>query len=227
LNSAILSFTPSTHALLFNQISDLIIKKQKERLENGEPPPSSTPLPPLRLREVLLDRISGSLVLSVFLDRGYLESSNLSLPVFWDALTEDPPPADASVDLDDCLMIHHWLLESEAVSLIPDGTEIQVSSPGAEPFLRSVEDFVSSVGLILSVKCWEKQNGRDKFVMMLDAVNQDEGGEFILLKEGSHQPKLYLNQIAKAQALSFHPLSLSKSKQSGPGKTKAKKLKKS
>lgn len=115
--------------------------------------------------------------------------------------------AGEPITIDECSEIHHKILDSESLNYFPQNVEIQVSSRGAEPFIRKTAEFEQTLGIMLSVETWESVENRSKYVMVCTGLN--EAKDCVMLKEGSKVYSIPLLSIKYAQALYFHPGSTS------------------
>lgn len=133
----------------------------------------------IRVREWRFSQEGGALVVQIFLDKG---------------------PKSGEIDLDDCLLVHHWLFECGALDVFSDDLGFEISSAGTEPYLRDPEDFEPFLGKRVCVDTWAKQEGRGRYVMDLEAVEREDGGRLVL-KEGPHRFAVPFSNIKSAQGI--------------------------
>ena len=189
-----------------------ILQKLRKSLEELKllPQAQEAGLAPFRVRDWWLILQDGRGCLEIYLDKGYSPKNP----------TEGVQPgevADGAILLDQCQVVHEHLLSTDALSEFDDEIAIQVGSPGLEPPLRDLVDFVASVGIMVDVTTWSKESGREKFVMILSEVKEREGAPLLVLKEGPHVFDIPLANVKFALALPEHPFSLGK-----PAKSKSK-----
>ncbi|NBO38888.1 hypothetical protein EBU99_09925 [bacterium] len=117
------------------------------------------------------------------------------------------PTPDQAVTLDECLPLHHFLLEDGCLDAFDDEVGVRVGSLGMEPPLRTLEHFQSAKGQVVSLKTWTKRQGRDRFVMFLDDVVADVASPSLRLREGTEVTEVPLSAVKFAQALLEQPKS--------------------
>lgn len=110
------------------------------------------------------------------------------------------------ISLDECMEVHRHFLDSDALDAFEDDIAVQIGSAGMEPPLREKADFDAAVGYPVELKTWTKQNGRDKFVMILKEVKDVEGSPTAVLAEGPHAYEIPLSNCKFVKALPEHPL---------------------
>lgn len=183
----------------------------------------------MRIREWSLIIDEGQLCLEIFLDKGY-PNPVPAAPANRETV-RSPIAAETRITLDECLEVHHWLLETPVLARFSDAVSVQVGSPGPEPALRDEQDFVASIGLMVAIQTWTKIENRDKFVMILDGVTRANESSVAVLKEGPHLFEVPLSSVKSAKAMPDHPATkppklLKKTKaKSGHGRSPAKKSK--
>ena len=82
---------------------------------------------------------------------------------------------DGGVNLDDCSLVSRGIEEVlDAEDFIPSRYVLEVSSPGIERQLYSLEDFVKFAGRLAKVKLKTEIDGQKTFVGIINGVNGDE-----------------------------------------------------
>ena len=117
------------------------------------------------------------------------------------------PPPNEAVTLDECLKLHHFLLEDGCLDRFDDEVGVRVGSLGIEPPLRSLSHFQTARGQVVTLKTWTKRQGRDRFTVFLDDVITDDTSPMLRLKDGSETFELPLAAVKFAQALLEQPKS--------------------
>ena len=136
-----------------------------------------------------------------------IELGNVTAQIFLDK-DPSPPLGHPSINIDTCVTIHRAFEEKNIFKkFFRDDVAIEMSSPGAEPALRSLEDFQQAKGVIVSIETWPEFASRKKYVMLLGEVDCSGPEPLVVLAEGSAFYRVPLASVKKAQALVFHPLS--------------------
>lgn len=82
---------------------------------------------------------------------------------------------DGGVDIDDCVAVSHQLTGLlDVEDPIAGHYDLEVSSPGLDRPLFTIEQFNKFIGEMVKIRLYEKHNGRKRFVGVLHAVNDDE-----------------------------------------------------
>lgn len=82
---------------------------------------------------------------------------------------------DGGVDIDDCVAVSHQLTGLlDVEDPIAGHYDLEVSSPGLDRPLFTIEQFNKFIGETVKIRLYEKHNGRKRFVGVLHAVNDDE-----------------------------------------------------
>ncbi len=82
---------------------------------------------------------------------------------------------DGGIDVDDCVAVSHQLTGIlDVEDPISGHYDLEVSSPGLDRPLFTIEQYKKFIGETVKVKLYEKQNGRKRFVGVLHAVNDEE-----------------------------------------------------
>jgi ribosome maturation factor RimP len=115
------------------------------------------------------------------------------------------PAPELAVSLDECLPLHHYLLESGALDGFDDNVGVRVGSLGIEPPLRTLAHFEAAKGHFVTLKTWTKRQGRDRFTSLLDDVKADVSTPSLLLREGTEVIEVPLSAVKFAQALLEKP----------------------
>ena len=183
-----------------------ILRKLRKSLEDLKPTPAAIEagLSSFRVRDWWLILQEGRGCLEIYLDKGYSPASA-------EKGVQPGEFADGAITLDQCQVVHEHLLATDALSEFDDEISVQVGSPGIDPPLRDLADFVSSIGLAIDLKTWQPVGGREKFVMVLSDVQNRETSPVLLLKEGPHTFEIAQENVKFALALPDHPLSPGKS----------------
>jgi ribosome maturation factor RimP len=159
----------------------------------------------VRIRDWTFVRMGGTTCVQIFLDKG---------------------AADPTVNLDECMAVHRWLLDhSDALNCFSDEVSVEVGSPGSEPPLCDPEDYEHALGEMLRLETWTKVNNRDKYVMLLERLEMREDERIVILSEGPHHFEIPLSQVKRAVALLGHPsspamLAAAAAKKENSGKSK-------
>ena len=117
------------------------------------------------------------------------------------------PAPEQAVTLDECLPLHHFLLEDGCLDSFDDEVGVRVGSLGMEPPLRTLEHFRSAKGQLVTLKTWTKRQGRDRFNLFLDDVLTDDTSPSLRLKDGTEFFEVPLAAVKFAQALLEQPKS--------------------
>ena len=79
------------------------------------------------------------------------------------------------IDVDDCVAVSHQLTGVlEVEDPISGQYNLEVSSPGLDRPLFTLEHYKQFVGEIIKIKLFEKYNGRKNFIGVLNAVHDEE-----------------------------------------------------
>ena len=101
------------------------------------------------------------------------------------------------VTMEDCLKIHEALAPIlELKDPIPRKYILEISSPGIDRTLKTVEHFKQSIGETVQIKLFEATAGQKKHMGQLVAAT-DEGLELLL--ENQEQVGVAYQKVAKAQ----------------------------
>ena len=101
------------------------------------------------------------------------------------------------VSLDDCELIHR-AIDGPMDELDPtEGApyNLNVSSPGLDRPLKSLNDYKRKLGEKVEVSLYAPVEGKKKYIAVLDEATEEE----ITLKEGEKTIKIQLKQIAAAK----------------------------
>lgn len=120
--------------------------------------------------------------------------------------TPFPEPNDA-VTLDECLPLHHFLLSDGCLDLLDDSVGLRVGSLGIEPPLRTLSQFESAQGQLISLKTWTKRTGRDRFTGTLSGIVTNNTPPSLRLTNGSEEFEIPFSAVKFAQALLEQPKS--------------------
>jgi ribosome maturation factor RimP len=121
-------------------------------------------------------RKDGQLVCEVYLDKG---QSWLQ----YDDFKDRPGHLENSqiVSIDECVAIHKGILmRPEIIDIFSDDVQFEVGSAGEEPPLRSADDFLAAVGLMLRIETWTNASGRVKQRGRLIQVDQTAPEHFVI-----------------------------------------------
>lgn len=76
------------------------------------------------------------------------------------------------IDMDDCLKVNHVLIEDEALDkLVPHDYRLEISSPGVDRPLRTIEHFREAIGKQVKIHLSEKHQERANGVGKLTAID--------------------------------------------------------
>lgn len=117
------------------------------------------------------------------------------------------PEPEQAVTLDECLPLHHFLLNDGCLDLLDDNIGLRVGSLGMEPPLRTLEHFQSAQGQLISLKTWTKRTGRDRFTGMLSGIIANTTHPSLRLMIGTEEIEVPLSAVKFAQALLEQPKS--------------------
>ena len=79
------------------------------------------------------------------------------------------------IDVDDCVAVSHQLTGVlEVEDPISGQYNLEVSSPGLDRPLFTLEHYKQFVGEIIKIKLFEKYNGRKNFIGVLNTVHDEE-----------------------------------------------------
>ncbi len=166
---------------------------------------STKPLPAemknIRIRNWLFLFEDGMPTVDIILDKGY-DKVEIDQNV-------QPRSANTSLSFDECSLVHEYILSTNALDALSDDVCVRFGTPGSEPTLYDVEDFVASVGNMVRLETWEPKEERCKFTMILVDIFEKEGNSVAVVSEGSKQFEIPLADIKSAFVLPFHPASKS------------------
>ncbi len=78
------------------------------------------------------------------------------------------------IDMEDCLKVNGVLIEDEALDkLVPDDYRLEISSPGVDRPLRTLEHFRAAVGKSVKVHLAEKHQDRANGVGKLSSIDDN------------------------------------------------------
>lgn len=169
----------------------------------------------IRIRNWLFLYEDGIPTVDVIIDKGY-EPSDLEKNI-------TPRLANSRLTFEECSEIQKFLLSTDVFDVFSDQVDIRVGSPGSEPSLHDLEDFLASVGDMVRIETWEPLDARSKFTMILVDIFTKEGNSMAVLAEGGHRFEIPLNNIKNAFVLPFHPASLSMKQAKNTAKKKTRK----
>jgi ribosome maturation factor RimP len=117
------------------------------------------------------------------------------------------PEPEQAVTLDECLPLHHFLLEDGCLDTVDDNVGVRVGSLGIDPPLRTLAQFETAVGQLISLKTWTKRNGRDRFTGTLSGIVAHSTPPTLRLTIGTEETEVPLSAVKFAQALLEKPKS--------------------
>jgi ribosome maturation factor RimP len=117
------------------------------------------------------------------------------------------PDPEQAVTLDECLPLHHFLLADGCLDTIDDNVGVRVGSLGIDPPLRTLEQFESAIGQLISLKTWTKRNGRDRIAGTLSGIVAHSTPPTLRLMTGTEEIEVPLSAVKFAQALLEKPKS--------------------
>jgi ribosome maturation factor RimP len=82
---------------------------------------------------------------------------------------------EVGIGVDDCALVSHQLsglLDVE--DPIAGNYDLEVSSPGLDRPLFTIEQYKKFIGETVKLKLYEKQNGRKNFIGILNSVDEEE-----------------------------------------------------
>jgi ribosome maturation factor RimP len=164
----------SVHQTLSAKLSALILEVAAESVITR--PRIAPGLAQLRLRDWDLVRKDGQLVCEIYLDKG---QSWLQ----YDDFKDRPGHLENSqiVSIDECVAIHKGILmRPEIIDIFSDDVQFEVGSAGEEPPLRSADDFLAAVGLMVRIETWTNASGRAKQRGRLIQVDQTAPEHFVI-----------------------------------------------
>ena len=164
----------SVHQTLSAKLSALILEVAAESTTTR--PRIAPGLAQIRLRDWDLVRKDGQLVCEVYLDKG---QSWLQ----YDDFKDRPGHLENSqiVSIDECVAIHKGILmRPEIIDIFSDDVQFEVGSAGEEPPLRSADDFLAAVGLMVRIETWTNASGRVKQRGRLIQVDQTAPEHFVI-----------------------------------------------
>lgn len=96
------------------------------------------------------------------------------------------------IKIDDCIELNNILCERITDGLMDDEYFLEVSSPGAERKLRSIEEINEYLGEYVYIKTYEKIAGVKEFYGDLISAN-----DFIQIKQGDKKISIAYDKIAQ------------------------------
>ena len=99
------------------------------------------------------------------------------------------------ITIDDCVLVSQQLTGLlDVEDPIQGHYELEVSSPGLDRPLFTVDQFKRFIGETIKLKLYEKHDGRKRFVGVLQSVNEDE----VLIHCDNEEYRLPFNLIERA-----------------------------
>jgi ribosome maturation factor RimP len=107
---------------------------------------------------------------------------------------------EQGITLDECARLSRLLeAELERTGAVPERYVLEVSSPGIERPLTRRSHFERFVGHEIDVRLYTKREGRKKFMGTLEAVEDEERGFRIVVRDGQERWTFADDEIARAK----------------------------
>jgi len=101
------------------------------------------------------------------------------------------------IGIDDCEAVSRQLSAFlDVEDLIPGKYRLEISSPGLDRPLFSVEHFSRFIGEEVKLKCHGSTNGQKRYTGIIQSVEQN--GDIVIVTENGEQLTIPFNNIAKA-----------------------------
>jgi ribosome maturation factor RimP len=178
----------SVHQTISATLSALISEVAAESILSR--PRIAPGLAQVRLRDWDLVRKDGQLVCEIYLDKGH---SWLQYDDF-----KDRPGHSENVQIvsiDECVAIHKGILmRPEILDIFSDEVQFEVGSAGEEPPLRTADDFLAALGLMVRIETWTNESGRVRQRGRLIQVDQSAPEQSVIRIEPARNAPSVSNQ---------------------------------
>ena len=107
--------------------------------------------------------------------------------------------SENGIDINDCEKVHRAIDPIlDDADPIQDAYYLEVSSPGVERELRTIEHFEKCIGEKIQIKLYKALNGTKSLIGILSAT---EGSDAVVLDTPNESVKIQLELIAKANTV--------------------------